>query len=95
MVIASGGYDLPSFEKLTTFKVWAEEGPPKGTLYHYPNPHNHQVLSMAASPAPHKIATQIYTQAIMTQMAVRYFKGEPLEKTLAWAEGELEGFMRN
>jgi len=95
MVIASGGYDLPSFEKLTTFKVWAEEGPPKGTLYHYPNPYNHQVLSMAASPAPHKIATQIYTQAIMTQMAVRYFKGEPLEKTLAWSEGELEGFMRN
>jgi len=95
MVVASGGYDLPSFEKLTTFKVWAEEGPPKGTLYHYPNPHNHQVLSMAGSPAPHKIATQIYTQAIPTQMAVRYFKGEPLEKTLAWAESELEGFMRN
>ena len=38
MVAASGGYDLPSFEKLTTFKTWAEEGPPKGTLYHYPNP---------------------------------------------------------
>jgi ABC-type glycerol-3-phosphate transport system substrate-binding protein len=94
MVIASGGYDLPSFEKLTLFKVWAEEGPPKGTLYHYPNPYNHQVLSMAAAPAPHKIATQIYTQAIATQMAVRYFKGEPLEKTLTWAEGELEGFMR-
>ena len=33
MVAASGGYDLPSFEKLTTFKTWAEEGPPKGTLY--------------------------------------------------------------
>jgi hypothetical protein len=31
----------------------------------------------------------------MTQMAVRYFKGEALEKTLSWAEGELEGFMRN
>jgi ABC-type glycerol-3-phosphate transport system substrate-binding protein len=95
MVIASGGYDLPSFEKLTTFKVWAEEGPPKGTLYHYPNPYNHQVLSIAGSPAPHKIATQIYTQAIQTQMAVRYFKGEAMEKTLAWAEGELEGFTRN
>jgi hypothetical protein len=26
---------------------------------------------------------------------VRYFRGEPLDKTLAWAEGELEGFMRN
>ena len=38
MVAASGGYDLPAFEKLTTLKVWQEEGPPKGTLYHYPNP---------------------------------------------------------
>lgn len=95
MVIASGGYDLPSFEKLTNFKVWAEEGPPKGTLYHYPNPYNHQVLSVAGAPAPHGIAERIYTQATQTQMAVRYFKGEPLEKTLAWAEGELEGFMRN
>src|SRR2546430_2429645 len=94
MVIASGGYDLPAFEKLTTFKVWAEEGPPKGTLYHYPNPHNHQILSVAAAPAPHKIAEQITTQGIQTQMAVRYFKGEQLEKTLDWAEGEVEGFMR-
>ncbi|HEY4169222.1 MAG TPA: extracellular solute-binding protein [Reyranella sp.] len=95
MVTASGGYDLPSFEKFTTFKVWQEEGPPKGTLYHYPNPYNHQVLSVAGAPAPHAIGERIYTQATMTQMAVRYFKGEPLEKTLAWAEGELEGFMRN
>jgi ABC-type glycerol-3-phosphate transport system substrate-binding protein len=95
MVVASGGYDLPSFEKFTTFKTWAEEGPPKGTLYHYPNPYNHQVLSVAGAPAPHGIAERIYTQATQTQMAVRYFKGEALEKTLAWAESELEGFMRN
>jgi hypothetical protein len=95
MVIASGGYDLPSFEKMTLFKTWAEEAPPKGTLYHYPNPYNHQVLSIAGAPAPHGIGERIYTQATMTQMAVRYFRGEPIEKTLAWAEGELEGFMRN
>jgi hypothetical protein len=94
MVIASGGYDLPAFEKLTTLKVWAEEGPPKGTLYHYPNPHDHQILSVAAAPAPPKIAHQIYTQAIMTKMVVRILKGETMERTLAWAEGELEGFMR-
>jgi hypothetical protein len=94
MVIASGGYDLPAFEKLTTLKVWAEEGPPKGTLYHYPNPHNHQILSVAAAPAPPKIAHQIYTQAIMTKMVVRILKGETMERTIAWAEGELEGFMR-
>jgi ABC-type glycerol-3-phosphate transport system substrate-binding protein len=95
MVAASGGYDLPSFEKFTTFKTWEEEGPPKGTLYHYPNPYNHQILSVAAWPAPHKIAEQIAVQALQTQMVVRYMKGEAMEKTLAWAEGELEGFMRN
>jgi ABC-type glycerol-3-phosphate transport system substrate-binding protein len=94
MVAASGGYDLPAFEKLTTLKVWAEEGPPKGTLYHYPNPYNHQILSVAAQPAPPKIAVQIYTQAIQTKMVVRFMQGEPLEKTLAWAESEVEGFMR-
>ena len=95
MVTASGGYDLPAFEKLTTFKTWAEEGPPKGTLYHYPNPHKHQILSISASPAPPKVAQQIYTQATLTKMCVRFYQGEPMEKTLAWAEGELEGFMRS
>ncbi len=82
MVIASGGYDLPSFANLTTFKTWAEEGPPKGTLYHYPNPHNHQVLSIAGAPAPHKIGEQIYVQAIQTQMAVRHFRGEARKRRL-------------
>jgi len=94
MVAASGGYDLPSFANFTTFKTWAEEGPPKGSLYHYPNPHNHQVLSVAASPAPAKIAHQIYDQAIMTKMIVRNLQGESIDKTLAWAESEIEGFMR-
>jgi len=95
MVQASGGYDLPSFEKLTKFKVWAEAEPPKGTLFSYPDPYHHQTLSIAAAPAPHKIAEQIYNLGLQTQMAVRYFKGEPLEKTLDWASNELEGFMRN
>ena len=95
MVEASGGYDLPSFANLTTFKTWAEEGPPRGTLYHYPNPHNHQILSIAGAPAPHKIGEQIYVQALQTQMAVRHFRGEAMEKTLDWAASELEGFTRN
>src|SRR5258706_4987704 len=94
MVAASSGYDLPSFEKLTTLKTWAEEGPPKGTLYHYPNPFNHQTLSIAAAPAPPKIAQQIYAQATQTKMIVRHLQGEPMEKTLAWAEGECEGYLR-
>jgi ABC-type glycerol-3-phosphate transport system substrate-binding protein len=95
LVAASGGYDLPAFEKLTTLKTWAEEAPPKGTLYHYPNPFKHQTLSIAASPAPPKIAQQIYSQAILTKMCARYHQGESMEKTLAWAEGECEGFMRS
>jgi ABC-type glycerol-3-phosphate transport system substrate-binding protein len=95
LVAASGGYDLPAFEKLTTLKTWAEEGPPKGTLYHYPNPYNHQTLSISASPAPPKVAQQIYVQATLTKMCVRFYKGEAMENTLAWAEGELEGFMRS
>ena len=95
MVRASAVYDIPAFANLTTLKVWAEEGPPKGTLYHYPNPFNHQILSVAGAPAPHKIAEQINTASIQCQMAVRYFKGEAMEKTLAWAANEVEGFMRN
>jgi ABC-type glycerol-3-phosphate transport system substrate-binding protein len=95
MTVASGGYDLPAFEKLTNFKVWEEEGPPKGTLYHYPNPHNHQIVSIAAAPAPHKIAQQIYSNGIHTGMVARFTKGEmTMEKTLDWAATELEGFMR-
>src|SRR5437868_11598820 len=66
----------------------------KGTLYHYPNPYNHQTLSIAASPAPPKVAQQIYAQATLTKMCLRYYHGETMERTLAWAEGECEGFMR-
>jgi hypothetical protein len=95
LVVASGGFDLPAYEKLMTLQVWAEAEPPKGTLYHYPNPYNHQKLSIAASPAPPKVAQQIYTQATLTKMVLRYAQGEPMEKTLAWAEGECEGFMRS
>ncbi|WP_213775841.1 extracellular solute-binding protein [Bradyrhizobium sp. dw_78] len=95
LVEASSGYDLPAYEKMTTLKVWAEQGPPKGTIFHYPNPYHHQTLSIAASPAPPKIAQQIYAQAVQTKMCLRYFQGEPMEKTLAWAEGECEGYMRS
>jgi hypothetical protein len=53
-------------------------------------------LSIAASPAPPKVAQQIYVQATLTKMCLRYSQGdEAMEKTLAWAEGECEGFMRS
>jgi hypothetical protein len=30
----------------------------------------------------------------MTKMTVRHLQGEPMEQTPAWAEGEVEGFLR-
>ena len=94
MVAASQGYDIPAFAKLNDFKTWADEGPPKGTLYHYP-PKPGQVLRISAYPAPPKIANQIYTQAIMTKMVGKFTQGgESMDKVLGWAASELEGFMR-
>jgi ABC-type glycerol-3-phosphate transport system substrate-binding protein len=94
MVAASQGYDIPAFAKLNDFKTWTDEGPPKGTLYHYP-PKPGQVLRISAYPAPPKIANQIYTQAIMTKMVGKYTQGgESMDKVLGWAATELEGFMR-
>ena len=94
MVEASGGYDIPAFAELTKFDTWAKVEPPAGTLFHYPDPYGHQVLSIAAAPAPHQIAVQIYAQGVMPKMVVRHMQGEDLEKTLDWAESEVEGFMR-
>lgn len=94
MVTASKGYDIPPYAKFKTFGTWADIGPPKGTLYHYPDPHADQILAVAAMPTPHRVAEQIYFQGLMTKMVVRHAQGETMEKTLAWTESEVEGFMR-
>ena len=67
LVTASRGYDVPLYEKFRDFKVWDEEGPPKGTLHNYP-PRGDTVLSIACAPAPPKIANQMYAQATMTKL---------------------------
>jgi ABC-type glycerol-3-phosphate transport system substrate-binding protein len=93
-VAASQGYDIPPYPKFNDFKTWDEEGPPKGTLSHYPIKGGDQVAGVTCSPAPPLIAAQIWAQAIQSQMVVRYFKGEALEKTFAWAANEMEGMKR-
>jgi ABC-type glycerol-3-phosphate transport system substrate-binding protein len=94
LVAASSGYDIPAFEKLHDFPTWREQGPPTGTIYHYP-PRGDQIPSVAAAPAPPTIANQIYTQGTMTKMAARCTQGgESVERTIAWATDELAGFMR-
>ena len=94
MVTASKGYDIPPYANFRTFKTWSDIGPPKGTLYHYPDPHQDQILAVSAMPSPHAIAEPMYYAGIVTKMVVRHFQGEAMEKTLAWAESEIEGFMR-
>ena len=94
LVEGSGGYDIPPFSGLRGFKIWAEAGPPKGTLYHYP-PSGDEIVSIAGAPAPAPIATQMFTQATVTKMIAKFTQGnESMEKVIAWAASELEGFMR-
>ena len=58
------------------------------------NAANHQTLSISASPAPPKIASDLYAGDPDEDVRA-FYQGEAMEKTLAWAEGELEGFIRS
>ena len=93
---ASHGYDTPPFQSMTDFPVWANEGPPKGTVSNYQlKPGHKATASIAAFPAPPELAVQIYNQATMTKMVARCTQGgQTIEQTIAWAEGELKGFTR-
>lgn len=94
LVAASKGYDLPSFAKLHDFKTWADEEPPKGTIYNYP-PREGLITSISGAPAPVQIANQVYSQATMTKMIARCTtQGQTIDQAIAWASDEIEGFMR-
>lgn len=94
-VAASHGYDIPPFEGLHDFKTWAEEGPPKGTLYHYP-PRGDVVMVIPYSPAPARIANQIYAQGTVPKMIAKCtVEGQSVEQAIDWAASELEGFGRS
>ena len=96
MVAASGGYDLPALREADDAEgLGRKKARRRARSITIRTRYNHQTLSIAASPAPPKIAQQIYTQATLTKMCLRYHQGEAMEKTLAWAEGECEGFMRS
>ena len=93
-ITASKGYDVPPFAKFNDFTVWEDEGPPKGTLSHYPNKGDQQP-SIAAFPAPFEIGQQIYAQALMPKMIVKVAQAkEPIDKVLDWAASELDGMSR-
>jgi ABC-type glycerol-3-phosphate transport system substrate-binding protein len=95
LVAASQGYDIPPFSGLRDFPTWAEQGPPKGTVTNYPPHFADQVPSISGAPAPPKIAVQMYFEATMTKMIAHCTQqGESIDKAIAWAADELDGFMR-
>jgi hypothetical protein len=94
LVAASVGYDIPAFSKLLDFETWKTVEPPKGVVYNYP-PRGDTIQSIAAAPAPPKIAVQIYVQATMTKMINKCTQGgQSIDAAIDWASSELEGFMR-
>ena len=85
---------MPSFEKQLDFKVWAEQGPPKGAIANYP-PKGDVTVSISGAPAPVRIGTQMFAQGTMTKMIAQHTQhGRTAEQAMDWAASELEGFMR-
>jgi ABC-type glycerol-3-phosphate transport system substrate-binding protein len=95
LVNGGQGFDIPPFEKFSEFPIWAEQSPPKGTMANYP-PKGDVVASMAGYPAPPAIGTQMWAQATMCKMVVTCTQQKKsVNDAIAFAERELEGFMRS
>ncbi len=97
LVEASSGYDIPPFNSVfDDIDTWRKVEPPLGTVYNYPvRAHHNAVPNVAYAPAPPEIAVQMYTQGIQAKMIARMVQGkEPIDRVLAWAETEVEGFKR-
>ena len=89
------GYDVPPFDSMLNFKVWAEVEPPKGTVYNYPIRRFHNATAhIAAMPAPPDIAVQIYNRGTMPTMLAKLKSGQSIDQVISWASDELEGFAR-
>jgi ABC-type glycerol-3-phosphate transport system substrate-binding protein len=94
LVAGSHGYDIPPFEKLRDFKTWAEEAPPKGTLYNYP-PRGEVIASLSGYPAPINIGNQMFVQGTVCDMVARCTQqGQSIDQAISAAADEIEGYMR-
>jgi ABC-type glycerol-3-phosphate transport system substrate-binding protein len=93
--VASDGYDLPPYAKLTDFKIWEEVGPPKGTVFNYPiRPSSGEKPSLTGSEAAPEVAVQIYNRAVHNQMFARLREGQTIPQVTSWAEDEIAGYTR-
>lgn len=94
LVAASRGYDLPMVPTFLDFETWSEVGPPRGTAYNYPS-RGDETTVVAGYPAPPRVAAHIYNEGMAGALAERVTRGnEPIEKAIAWATRELEGYLR-
>jgi ABC-type glycerol-3-phosphate transport system substrate-binding protein len=93
--IASVGYDIPTLNSMSDFKIWEEVEPPRGTVYNYPiRPWHNALPSITAYPAPRDIAVQMYSRAIHPTLLAKLYTGSTIDQAIAWARNELEGFIR-
>ena len=76
---------FPRSKSLPTSRCGQRRGPPKGTLYHYPNPDNHQILTVAALTRPAEIAVQIYTQEFIPRWSCGICRARRWRKRSPWA----------
>ena len=89
------GYDIPPFLSMSDLKIWSEVEPPKGTVYNYPiRPWHDAKYYIPGSSAPPEIAVQIWSNSLMPGMVARLMSGKTIKESIAWAKGELEGFVR-
>ena len=92
----SNGYDIPPFLSMSDFPIWENEGPPKGTVFNYPQKAHHNArTSVAFAPAPAEFAVQAYTNALNTKTIARIAQaGESVDQALTWLERELNVIRR-
>jgi ABC-type glycerol-3-phosphate transport system substrate-binding protein len=92
----SAGYDIPPFLSMNDFNVWANEGPPQGTIFNYPlRPHHNARTSVAFAPAPANLAVQAYNQALNTKLIARIVQAnETPDQAFGWLERELNTIRR-
>jgi hypothetical protein len=94
LISASQGYDMPLLPSFYEHEVWQKEGPPPGAIYNYPIRGDERVIT-AGFPAPPPVAANIYNQALIPTMVAKVTQGGQSPKdAIAWAENELEGYIR-
>lgn len=90
------GFDIPPFDSMLNFDVWQKVAPPPGTVYNYPlRPSHNAKRSITGYPAPPEVAVQIYNRALPCNLVAKVTQdGQSVDDAIAWAENELEGYLR-